>query len=112
MGYTAGRGWIEYLRVDDVQMDDVFGLRLNVWTSLVVFLAAAAYFLWSARRHPGREEQVLTEQAAEESESAGSEERTVTEPADPEFSADDAVRADRGDPAAPADPREDPRSAG
>jgi prolipoprotein diacylglyceryl transferase len=59
MGYTTGRAWIEYLRVDNVQMDDVFGLRLNVWTSIVVFLAAAAYFWWSARRHPGREEQVL-----------------------------------------------------
>ena len=59
MGYTAGRAWIEYLRIDDVQMDDVFGLRLNVWTSIVLFLAALAYFVWSARRHPGREESVL-----------------------------------------------------
>jgi prolipoprotein diacylglyceryl transferase len=57
--YTAGRAWIEYLRIDPVQESDVFGLRLNVWTSLVVFVAAVAYFVWSARRHPGREEQVL-----------------------------------------------------
>ena len=64
MGYTAGRGWIEYLRVDDVQMDDVLGLRLNVWTSIVVFVAAAAYFAWSARRRPGRETRVLAEQPA------------------------------------------------
>ncbi|HYH34738.1 MAG TPA: prolipoprotein diacylglyceryl transferase [Nocardioides sp.] len=55
MAYTAGRGWIETLRVDDVQMDDVLGLRLNVWTSIVLFLAAAAFFAWSARRRPGRE---------------------------------------------------------
>ncbi len=55
MAYTAGRGWIEALRIDDVQMDDVFGLRLNVWTSIVLFVAAAVYFVWSARRHPGRE---------------------------------------------------------
>jgi hypothetical protein len=27
----------------------------------VVFLAALPFFLWSARRHPGREEQVLRE---------------------------------------------------
>jgi prolipoprotein diacylglyceryl transferase len=72
MGYTLGRGWIEYLRIDSVQMDDVFGLRLNVWTSIVVFAAALVFFLWSARRHPGREEQVLRddflarEEAAEE----------------------------------------------
>ncbi|MGD9961237.1 prolipoprotein diacylglyceryl transferase [Nocardioides sp.] len=58
MGYTAGRGWIEYLRVDKVQMNDVFGLRLNVWTSIVLFVVGAIWFTWSARRHPGREESV------------------------------------------------------
>jgi len=36
-GYCAGRGWIEYLRIDPVE----------------------AYFVWSSRRRPGREEQVL-----------------------------------------------------
>ncbi|MBY9073656.1 prolipoprotein diacylglyceryl transferase [Nocardioides sp. WL0053] len=72
MGYTLGRAWIEYLRIDSVQMDDVFGLRLNVWTSIVVFVAALVFFLLSARRHPGREDQVLRddflarEEAAEE----------------------------------------------
>lgn len=58
MAYTAGRGWIEMLRIDDVQMSDVFGLRLNVWTSMVLFVLAAAYFLWSLRARPGREESV------------------------------------------------------
>lgn len=60
MLYTAGRGWIEYLRIDDVQMDNVLGLRLNVWTSIVLFVAAAVFYAWSARRHPGREEVVRT----------------------------------------------------
>jgi len=59
MLYTMGRGWIETLRIDDVQLDDVLGLRLNVWTSIVLFVAAAAYFLVSSRRAPGREESVL-----------------------------------------------------
>ncbi len=58
-GYTAGRGWIEYLRIDEVQADDVFGLRLNVWVSIIVFLAAVGYFVWSSKRHPGREAVVL-----------------------------------------------------
>jgi prolipoprotein diacylglyceryl transferase len=58
MGYTAGRGWIEYLRIDAVEANDVFGLRLNVWTSIVVFLGAAVYFVVAGRRHPGREESV------------------------------------------------------
>jgi prolipoprotein diacylglyceryl transferase len=58
MAYTAGRGWIEYLRIDPVQLDDVAGLRFNVWVSIVLFVAAAAYFVWSARKYPGREEEV------------------------------------------------------
>jgi prolipoprotein diacylglyceryl transferase len=58
MAYTAGRGWIEYIRIDDVQLDDVYGLRFNVWVSIVLFVAAAAYFVWSSRRHPGREDEV------------------------------------------------------
>ncbi len=56
MGYTLGRGWIEDLRIDTVELSDVGGLRFNVWTSIVLFVAAAAYFVWSARRHPGRED--------------------------------------------------------
>ncbi len=57
--YCAGRGWIEYLRIDPVEANDVFGLRLNVWTSIVLFVASVAYFIWSSKRHPGREETVL-----------------------------------------------------
>ncbi len=58
MAYTLGRGWIEYLRIDDVQLENVLGLRFNVWTSIVLFVAAAAYFVWSLRRHPGREDEI------------------------------------------------------
>jgi prolipoprotein diacylglyceryl transferase len=58
MAYTAGRGWIEYLRIDDVQLDDVLGLRFNVWTSIILFLVAAAWFVVSRRRHEGREPSV------------------------------------------------------
>jgi prolipoprotein diacylglyceryl transferase len=57
--YCVGRGWIEMLRIDPVAADDVLGLRLNVWTSVVLFLLSVGYFVWSARRHPGREESVL-----------------------------------------------------
>ncbi len=60
MAYTLGRGWIEMLRIDDVQMSDVLGLRLNVWTSMVLFVLAAAYFVVSARLRPGRETVVRT----------------------------------------------------
>ena len=48
MTYTLGRGWIETLRIDDVQLNDVFGLRLNVWTSIVLFVLATAWFVYAA----------------------------------------------------------------
>ncbi len=60
MFYTLGRGWIENLRIDDVQLIDVGGLRFNVWTSIVLFLLAAAYFVWATVKRPGREESVYT----------------------------------------------------
>jgi prolipoprotein diacylglyceryl transferase len=41
--YTIGRGWIEALRIDDAHR--FFGLRLNDWTSVVVFIGAVAYFV-------------------------------------------------------------------
>lgn len=52
--YCAGRGWIEYMRVDDAH--HVLGLRLNVWTAIAVFVLAVVYFVLSARSRPGREE--------------------------------------------------------
>ena len=57
--YCAGRGWIEYLRIDPVEANDVFGLRLNVWTSIVLFVLSVGYFVWSAKKRPGREENVF-----------------------------------------------------
>jgi prolipoprotein diacylglyceryltransferase len=54
--YTAGRAWIEALRIDPANR--LLGLRLNDWTSLVVFLGAVTYIVVSARLRPGREELV------------------------------------------------------
>jgi prolipoprotein diacylglyceryl transferase len=61
MGYTLGRGWIEMLRIDTVELDDVVGLRFNVWTSIVLFVVALAYFLTSLRLWPGREESLYVD---------------------------------------------------
>jgi prolipoprotein diacylglyceryl transferase len=55
-GYTAGRFWIEYLRIDEAH--EFLGLRLNNWTALLVFAAAVAYLVVSSRLRPGREEAV------------------------------------------------------
>lgn len=75
MAYTAGRGWIEYLRIDTVQANNVLGLRLNVWTSIVVFLAAAAYFVVVGRRRRGREESVWRDGRAPDPETEAAEVR-------------------------------------
>jgi len=50
--YTAGRAWIEALRID--QAHQLFGLRLNDYVSVVVFLAAIAFLI----RRRGRREAV------------------------------------------------------
>ena len=53
MAYTAGRGWIEMLRIDDVEYQHVLGLRLNVWTSIVLFVAGRGRTSsWSAAAGP------------------------------------------------------------
>lgn len=73
MLYTAGRLWIELLRIDPAEQ--VLGLRLNVWTSLVVGGGALVWFIISNQRHPGREESVWlpnAEPEAEESSAAES----------------------------------------
>ncbi len=51
--YTAGRLWIELLRIDPAET--VLGLRVNVWTSIVVGLGALVAFVIVGRRHPVRE---------------------------------------------------------
>ncbi len=43
MVYTVGRFWVEYLRIDEA--NHILGLRLNDWTSIIVFLGALIYFV-------------------------------------------------------------------
>jgi prolipoprotein diacylglyceryl transferase len=47
MYYTLGRVWIEAMRIDDAEQIELFGIttRLNVWTSIFVFLAALVAFI-------------------------------------------------------------------
>jgi prolipoprotein diacylglyceryl transferase len=53
--YTLGRVWIEALRIDDAEMISLFGItaRLNVWTSIVVFLVSVAILVYLTRRLRG-----------------------------------------------------------
>ncbi|TCD54800.1 prolipoprotein diacylglyceryl transferase [Alloscardovia theropitheci] len=43
MWYTAGRAWIEMLRID--RAHEILGLRVNVWVSLLVFMLAVVAFV-------------------------------------------------------------------
>ena len=76
--YCAGRLWIELLRTDEAET--FFGVRLNVFTSVIVGLLAVAYFVWQR----GRPREVL--------------DRTAPDRADD--SADDSAAAGPGDGAA------------
>jgi prolipoprotein diacylglyceryl transferase len=60
--YTVGRFWIEALRVDDAHR--FLGLRLNDWTSIVLFVAAVTYLV--VRRHAGPDDPIVPEAADDE----------------------------------------------
>ncbi|WP_410643015.1 prolipoprotein diacylglyceryl transferase [Amycolatopsis sp. lyj-346] len=49
-GYTAGRGWIEMMRTDTA--NHILGLRVNVWTSILLFAGAVVYFVLAGKRGP------------------------------------------------------------
>jgi prolipoprotein diacylglyceryl transferase len=69
VSYCAGRLWIELLRTDPAET--FFGVRLNVFTSVVVGLLALAYFFWQRGRprevidRGGRTPEAAAEPAAE-----------------------------------------------
>ncbi|MDX6354754.1 MAG: hypothetical protein QOF98_1657, partial [Streptomyces sp.] len=52
--YVLGRGWIEYLRVDTA--NHIVGLRLNIWTSIIV----GAVAIWYLATHRGDQEMLAT----------------------------------------------------
>ena len=74
--YTVGRAWIEWLRVDSAH--HILGLRLNDWTSLIVFLGAVAYLYFYRRPHrdPARAPSARShDRRAGATETAGTEKR-------------------------------------
>ncbi|MDY5153070.1 prolipoprotein diacylglyceryl transferase [Actinobaculum suis] len=113
MVYTAGRLWIETLRIDPA--NTILGLRLNVWTAIGVFLLGLFLLIYLRRRYqndpavdsinlPG-----VTAATQLQPEAAGLEAATDTDPAtDPGAATDTDPAADRGaatdtDPAADRD---------
>jgi prolipoprotein diacylglyceryl transferase len=109
--YTLGRVWIEMLRIDEAEL--VLGLRLNVWTSILVGLGALVAFVVVGRRHPGREDSVVlegrqeatAEQSSETAPTTGSEEQvarsTDAEGTEHTEDSDDAEESEQADAARP-----------
>jgi prolipoprotein diacylglyceryl transferase len=93
MLYTAGRVWIESLRIDTVNHIGPF--RLNVWTSIIVFVLALAYFVATRKRAPEPDPLVTdtTDDAADHDAEASADEPEVA----------DAQTEAGGEPAAPGD---------
>ena len=51
--YCAGRLAIESIRVDPA--NEILGLRVNIWVSILLLVGSVAYIVVSSRRVPGRE---------------------------------------------------------
>jgi phosphatidylglycerol---prolipoprotein diacylglyceryl transferase len=49
--YTIGRGMVEHVRIDEAHQ--YFGLRLNDWVSIAVFVGSVAILLTRGRARPG-----------------------------------------------------------
>ncbi|GAA0616616.1 prolipoprotein diacylglyceryl transferase [Kribbella sandramycini] len=78
--YTAGRAWIENLRIDEV--NHFLGLRLNVWTSLILFVLAVTAFVISARTRPGESPLTTTPGTPTDGPTAEAEAQPTTAPTD------------------------------
>lgn len=53
MAYCLGRLGVELLRIDEATR--ILGIRVNVFTAVVVGVGALVHFVVTGRRHPGRE---------------------------------------------------------
>lgn len=118
--YTAGRTWIEMLRIDDAEMITLFGTtqRLNVWTSLLMLLVAIGFLIylgltrpktaeakaeaesvWRAGREPVEDSETATETA---SATESTTESDSTTEAESESATGSTAVAGGSDPAGPA----------
>lgn len=106
MYYTLGRVWIEAMRIDDAEQISLFGIttRLNVWTSIFVFVGALAVFIVLGRRKggnpedpylPGRAPAAEVEPAAADSDSktAADDDKTAAAAVDTDKTDDDGDKA-------------------
>lgn len=74
MVYVLGRVWIEYLRIDEAE--HVLGLRLNVWTSIVVGIIGLVGYIVASRRTPS---DVIARAEGETTAAAGDADKDATD---------------------------------
>ncbi|MDR1394327.1 MAG: prolipoprotein diacylglyceryl transferase [Bifidobacteriaceae bacterium] len=67
--YCLGRVWIEALRIDTAH--HFLGLRLNVWTSILVGLTGLGLFCWSRWKHRADPDTQADAEAGTEAEAEG-----------------------------------------
>ncbi|WP_426595527.1 prolipoprotein diacylglyceryl transferase [Cellulomonas sp. McL0617] len=79
--YTTGRLWIELLRIDPA--NHILGLRLNVWTAIIVGVGALVAFVVVGRRHPGRDTTLLLTPPIVQEDLQEEDETATDPPADP-----------------------------
>ncbi|MGW5746929.1 prolipoprotein diacylglyceryl transferase [Amycolatopsis sp. NPDC003861] len=77
-GYTVGRGWIEMMRTDTA--NHILGLRVNVWTSILLFAGAVAYFVVAGKRGPREAPETLVSKDAAEPDEVPAAEAPAEEP--------------------------------
>jgi prolipoprotein diacylglyceryl transferase len=107
--YCTGRAWIEYMRIDDAH--HILGVRLNVWTALIVFLLAVVYMVVSWKKRPGRE--TVVEPGVSDGGTDGSDEadgRSDTE-TETDAEADADAKDDASDDAVKDDAKDEAESA-
>jgi hypothetical protein len=101
-GYTAGRGWIEMLRIDHA--NHILGLRVNVFVAAAMFVAAVIYLI--ATRHLRREDPAvvhgITPGRAHAADAARKGSSAVADtgdgdPGDDDSGSSDSTHADPGD---------------
>ncbi|PVE07821.1 prolipoprotein diacylglyceryl transferase [Streptomyces scopuliridis RB72] len=104
--YCAGRAWIEYMRVDEAH--HILGLRLNLWTAMIIFVLAVVYLVISSKVRPGREEIVEPEKdAAVPAKDADASEKDADAS---EKDAEESAGTDSGEAVVTAEKTEDPVS--
>jgi prolipoprotein diacylglyceryl transferase len=101
-GYTLGRTWIELMRTDAAR--HVFGVRINVWVSIIVFIAAVVYFILAKSKGEREvlaapEEDIPTEDA-DEAAAEDSEEEPANVPAAGKTDEDDEASESADQPPA------------